>query len=147
MLPPAAGREAQLDGVAVAELAISGGSGSASSGRGGGGASRSTSGAAVPFTRQARTSMTGSPSTLSSPSSSSTDRPGPHHPRGDLDVGDRHGAQDLERRAREHEVLARLAALDARPSSAAGGPACWNAGSHGPRVCGVERKRPSPSGS
>jgi hypothetical protein len=34
----------------------------------------------------------------------------------------------------------------ARPSSAAGGPACWARGSHGPLVSSVARNRPSPCG-
>jgi hypothetical protein len=61
------------------------------------------------FTRQARAITTGSPSTVSSASSSSS------HSRPHRHLADRNGAQDLEGGAREHEAVARLAALD-RPA-------------------------------
>ena len=58
----------------------------------------------------------------------------------DLQLGDRHRAEDLDRDPREHHVLARRRCCSSAPvSSADGGPACWWRGSHGPLVRSVAR--------
>jgi hypothetical protein len=99
------------------------------------------------FTRQARARTTGSPSTLSSASSSSTDRPG-RATRAVTSTSATGTARRISNVARATTNPSRGSQPSiARPSSADGGPACWKAGSHGPRVCSVELKRPSPSGS
>ena len=99
------------------------------------------------FTRQARTLTIVSPPADSSPSSSSTDRPG-RATRAATSTSATGTGRRISNVARASTKSSRGShRSSARPSSAAGGPACWKAGSHGPRVCGVEVKRPSPSGS
>ena len=61
----------------------------------------------------------------------------------DLQLTDGNRSQDLDGQPRQRHVLARCPSRVA--SSADGGPACWWRGSHGPAVCSVARKRPSPS--
>jgi hypothetical protein len=49
--------------------------------------------------------------------------------------------------SRATRISGRAVASTARPSRAAGGPACWVAASHGPRVCSVDSNRSAATGT
>ncbi len=96
--------------------------------------------------RQARAIISTSPSTRSSASSICTRRPGRT-----IRASTSTGAIGIDRRISKvtrqtWKSSASGSSSNARPSSAAGGPACWAAGSQGPRVSPVARELP-PSGS
>ena len=103
--------------------------------------------AVVTGIRHARAVMAGRPPALSVASSSSTVRPG-RTTRLSTSTSATGTGPRISNVSRASSVPSRGEVLSsARPSSAAGGPACWLRGSQGPAVCSVERKRPPPSGS
>jgi hypothetical protein len=118
-----------------------------SAGIGGGRCPSPADAAAVAGSRQARADTTGRPPASSTASSSSTVRPG-RATDAETDTSATGTGPRISNVIRESSVPSRGShASSARPSSAAGGPACWFAGSHGPAVCSVEAKRPPPSGT
>ena len=97
--------------------------------------------------RHARAVIAGRPPARSSASSSSTVFPG-RSTRHETSTSATGTGPRISNVTRDSSVPSRGSSCSiARPSSAAGGPACWLRGSHGPAVCSVERKRPPPSGS